>query len=595
MELSGPIGERFDAGVKNWLIPAPYANPGMLQMYFRRNLPHQEIMEWYGEFAGKWLTGAALCYAMKPDEDLRRAADYVTETLCKAQDEDGYLGVWPDDTKYLEARHRSGRFAWDLWSHYHNMLGLYYWNKVSGNEIARTVLIKAADGICNFFDDPAKSVVGDKTNTAIGHIFTLLYKETGNTRYLNMAEKVIECLKERGPYEEMGDFLRDGFLGIPFYQMKNNRWECLHVIQSLAEMYKITGDDSYKVAFKNIWESIRAYDRHNNGAFSSDEHGCGSPFHTGFIETCCDIAWMALSMDMLELTDDPAVADELEFTTLNAFLGCQHPSGRFFTYNTPMLGDRQASAHQIVFQSRAGSPELNCCSVNGARGFGMIGQWGVTVRSDTLTVNWYGASTTRRELQSGKTVTLVQEGDYPFGNKISMRLKAKGGSHCCLRLRIPSWSAHTRVTRNGKEVQGVESGSYMVLPGVRTGEHIAIEFDMSPHFWVGEEQFAGRASIYYGPIVLALDERYQSDAMTADTPVMDLSTLELSPIRQDDGVWPQPILQFSASDASGNRYLLCDFASAGSNGTSYTTWIPAGSPAAPSAGGPYSLSWLFRP
>ena len=113
MELSGPIGERFDAGVTNWLIPAPYANPGMLQMYFRRNLPHQEIMEWYGEFAGKWLTGAALCYAMKPDEDLRRAADYVTETLCKAQDKDGYLGVWPDDTKYLEARHRSGRFAWE--------------------------------------------------------------------------------------------------------------------------------------------------------------------------------------------------------------------------------------------------------------------------------------------------------------------------------------------------------------------------------------------------------------------------------------------------------------------------------------------------
>ena len=44
-----------------------------------------------------------------------------------------------------------------------------------------------------------------------------------------------------------------------------------------------------------------------------------------------------------------------------------HPSGRWWTYNTPMDGDRKASAHDIVFQARAGTPELNCCSVNGPR------------------------------------------------------------------------------------------------------------------------------------------------------------------------------------------------------------------------------------
>ena len=66
---------------------------------------------------------------------------------------------------------------------------------------------------------------------------------------------------------------------------------------------------------------------------------------------------MALSIDMLRLTGDPLVADELELSTFNAVFGAQSPTGRWWTYNTPMDGHRRASAHDIVFQARAGTPE----------------------------------------------------------------------------------------------------------------------------------------------------------------------------------------------------------------------------------------------
>ena len=594
MTLSGPMGERFRADLDNWLIEAPYANPGMLQMYFRRNLPHQDVAPWYGEFSGKWLTGAALNYAMCPDERLKATADYVTECLRRAQDADGYLGVWPDSTKYTEARTAEGRLVWDLWSHYHNMLGLYLWNRISGNPVARDVLYRAADGICAFFDGTGRTVAVDKTDMAIGHIFTLLYEETKAERYLRFAEKVVDGLQERGPYEEMGDFYRDGLRGVPFYQMKNVRWECLHAIQTFAELYRITGDRSYRDAFCNIWESIRAYDRHNTGAFSSDEHACGSPFHTGFIETCCTIAWIALCEDMLSLTDDPAVADELELATWNAFLGAQHPSGRFFMYNTPMTGDRQASAHQIVFQAKAGSPELNCCSVNGARGFGMIGQWGVVTRNDTLTVNYYGPSVTRCTLSSGKTVTLVQEGDYPYGDAIRLCVKGSRRNQCDLRLRIPAWSARTTVSRGKRQIDDVSAGTYLVLPAVRKGEIITLHFDMTPHWWRGAQAFAGQASLYYGPILLARDQRYEPHVLEDGGPALDLSSLTYRPAASDDGIVPQPHLLLTASDAAGHAVVLSDFASAGSTGTSYTTWVPALTDGTPADEGPYSLSWLDR-
>ena len=586
MQLGGPMGERYSAHLEQWMVVAPYANPSMVGMYFRRNAPHPDIQRWYGEFSGKYLTSAALDYAMSPDPRLKAAADYVTDCLARAQDADGYLGVWPDGQK-LTGVTPKGKPTWDLWSHYHNMLGLYLWHRVSGNAQARTVLLRAADCLCRFFEIPGHSLEGEDTRLSVGHIFAILYREVGDARYLKMAERVLTA------FERSGDFFRDALRGIPYYQMKCTRWECLHAIQTLAEMYRNTGETSYLEAFRSIWESIRAYDRHNTGGFSSAEHACGDPFDPRSIETCCTIAWMALSVDMLELSDDPQVADELELTTWNAFLGAQHPSGRWFTYDTPMVGERKASAHQIVFQALAGSPELNCCSVNGPRGFGMLGQWGVVARADTLTVNWYGTSETVRTLSDRRSVKLVQEGEYPFGPRISVSLEASPRTRCCLRLRIPAWSARTRVWRNGKVLSGIRPGTYLVLDGVSCRDKIELEFDLSPHFWLGGGDFSGRASLYAGPILLARDQRYETDVREED-PGLDLASLSFEPVKRDDGIWPQPFLQLMATDGAGRRMLLCDFASAGTTGTSYASWIPVSSAFPQPSGGPYSVSWLAR-
>ena len=150
MTFYDAMEERYDACVKGWLRGAPYANPGILQMYFRRNQSRPAPVPWYGEFSGKYLTSAALAYAMDPDTEIRQAGDYVVEQLAAAQDADGYLGVWPDDQK-LRGVTPNGDKTWDAWSHYHNMLGLRYWRRVTGSEAAGRVLEKAADCLYNFY------------------------------------------------------------------------------------------------------------------------------------------------------------------------------------------------------------------------------------------------------------------------------------------------------------------------------------------------------------------------------------------------------------------------------------------------------------
>ena len=69
----------------------------------------------------------------------------------------------------------------------------------------------------------------------------------------------------------------------------------------------------YRRAFEHTWRSIARHDRHNTGGFSSGEQATGNPYDPRAIETCCTVAWMALTVDMLRMTGEPvaAEADEL--------------------------------------------------------------------------------------------------------------------------------------------------------------------------------------------------------------------------------------------------------------------------------------------
>ena len=171
-------------------------------------------------------------------------------------------------------------------------------------------------------------------NLAPIHVFCLLYEQTGEERYLRMARE-IERDCETPP---AGDYVRTALAGLDFYQTPKPRWESLHDIQGIAELYLITGDEQLPPGVRaHLVEHPRG-DRHNTGGFSSGEQATGNPYDPGAIETCCTVAWMALSIDMLRLTGAAAVADELELSTLNgaarradpdrALVDLQHADGR---------------------------------------------------------------------------------------------------------------------------------------------------------------------------------------------------------------------------------------------------------------------------
>ncbi len=584
-ELEGMVAERIEAVTRNWLVPAPGANPAMLAMFRDRDrLPARDLLPWSGEFAGKYLTGATQVLALTDDAELEGRLRRFVKELVALQDEDGYLGPFPKGSRLTGTAPNVGEKGgptWDAWGHYHIMLGLLTWHARTGDAAALRCASRIGDLLCERFLGEKRPRLVDTGSTEMNlapiHALCLLHRVTGETRYLELAKQIEgEFAAVDGEGKPLaGDYFHRGLAGEAFFETPKPRWESLHPIQGMGELAGGDPGSERGRAFRNLWWSIVELDRHNNGGFSSGEQAQGNPYHTGAIETCCTIAWMAMGVDMLRLSEKSRVADELELSTLNSALGMWTPSGRWSTYNTPMDGVRKANFHDIVFQARPGSPELNCCSVNAARGLGLIGEWAVVEHPGVYFLNWYGPGTISLPASRFGTpgITLQQETDYPRSGRVRIHVAPEKTASFTLALRIPHWSERTRVRLNDGEFHELEkAGEYLDFARTwKAGDVIELEFDMRLRAWVGERESAGRVSLYRGPILMAYDPRW-NPTLGDDPPALDWKRLAKGPELIDennDGSWVR--LQVKAAD--GSEISLVDFASAGVEGHPYRTWL----------------------
>lgn len=593
LDLSGWIGNYLSAVSEQWLKVAPFSNPAMLEIFLDGDRePQRELLPWSGEFAGKYLTSAVQVYRVTGDGSLRELIAQFVAQLMSLQGGDGYLGPWSKENLLTEEAPnvrmfvdpivglcKGGprdaatiRFTWDAWGHYHAMVGLLLWFEETGDASVLTCARKIGDLLCDAFERKPPRWM----NQAPIHSLCLLYQHTADPRYLKLANKIRDefAATDDAGKPVSGDYLNGTLAGKEFYQLPGPRWEGLHPVMGLAELYAITGEARYRQAFESIWWSIVKTDRHNNGGFSSAEQAVGNPYATGPIETCCTIAWIALSVEMLRLTGSSLVADELELSTLNSVVGLHSPNGRWVTYSTPMDGVRRASAHDIVFQSREGSPELNCCSCNGARGFGMISDWAMMTADDGIILNWYGPSTMSAPIRGGE-LTIRQVTEYPRDNQVRLKIDLKEPESFALKLRIPCWSKSTQVLLNGKTVQEVQPGQYLALDRRwRSGDQIDLTFDFSLQYWMGERDYENKVSIYRGPILLAYDRRYNT--MDPDQiPALDARGLAAKVIESDRWLPPMLLMEFRTVD--GGTLRLCDFGSGGVGGSPYRSWLTVAS------------------
>jgi hypothetical protein len=200
--LDGEIGRRLEAVTRQWILPAPYANPGMLEMFRQRDRqPSHDLVPWAGEFAGKYLTHSVQVWRLTRDAQLGEHIRWFVGELTALQADDGYLGPWPKAYRLRKGAPNCQRFnlpqvePWDAWGHYHAMIGLLLGHQDTADPKALACVRRIGDLFCDRFLDNPKERLHDtgehEMNQAPVHALAWLYRLTGERRYLRMAEQIV--------------------------------------------------------------------------------------------------------------------------------------------------------------------------------------------------------------------------------------------------------------------------------------------------------------------------------------------------------------------------------------------------------------------
>ena len=103
-QLPGETGKLLRGITAQWLIGIRESNPAILDMFRDRDRRlYRDMLPWSGEFAGKYLTGAAYVYRMTGNRELYDYIQKFIEELLLLQDEDGYLGCYSKECRLTGA------------------------------------------------------------------------------------------------------------------------------------------------------------------------------------------------------------------------------------------------------------------------------------------------------------------------------------------------------------------------------------------------------------------------------------------------------------------------------------------------------------
>lgn len=278
-----------------------------------------------------------------------------------------------------------------------------------------------------------------------------------------------------------------------------------------AILYIYTGNETYLQASINAYRKIDQHHMLVDGVNSSTE-GLRGKDPLDSHETCdiADYTWSAGYL--LIATGSAEYADKIERACFNAAPGAvtrDFKAMQYFSCPNQVIATTNSN-HNSFFRgfdwmSYQPDPNVQCCvgELNRIMPNYTARMWMVD-NAGGLVAALYGPSQMTAEVGSPRqSITIVEETNYPFSDKIDFVIHTSAPVHFPLSLRIPGWCQSARLLVNGESVAGnLRSSSFFTLTRLfKDGDQITLLLPMQiktsrwPH---------GGISVERGPLVYAL-------------------------------------------------------------------------------------------
>lgn len=300
-----------------------------------------------------------------------------------------------------------------------------------------------------------------------------------------------------------------------------NSIHCVNLAQGIKEpviYYQYSNDKKDIQTVKKAFDQIRQFNGYPNGMYGGDEYLHGNSPTQG-VELCSIVEMMYSLEKMLEITGDIGFADQLERVAFNALptqITDDFMNKQYFQQSNQIMCSRAtrnfSTPHDgtdVVFGHQSGFP---CCYSNMHQGWPKFTQnlWYAT-EDNGLAAMVYSPSTVTAKVADGQTVTIKEETNYPFDNKITFTVelpKKRDKVAFPLKLRIPKWCAS--VTNVISDKKGTATGDKWEISNDNiltidrswsTGDKVELTLQMT----VSTNRWAENSvSIERGPLVYAL-------------------------------------------------------------------------------------------
>lgn len=579
INLEGYIDERLESSVQNRILAQ---DVDRLINAFDPN-KRTETHMWQSEFWGKWFTSAVLAYKYKPSDELFKTLEKAVYGLMEQQTADGYIGNYAADKRLQQ---------WDVWGRKYCLLGLLSFYEIKPDN----KVLQAAEKLAqNLMDDLQKAdgILVTKGNyrgmaaSSVLEPICKLYVVTNNKKYLEFAETIVkQWSRPDGP-----QLIEKSKVNVAERFEKPSSWysweqgqkayEMMSCYEGLLELYRITGNPTYKEAVINTWDNIKATEINIAGSGASTEMWFGGkalqadPVHH-YKEVCVTVTWIKLCLQLFRLTGENKYAEEAEYAYYNALLGSLSKDGAQWAKYTPLNGQRLPGSEQCGMG-------LNCCEASGPRALFLMPFYTVTQENNAVQVNYFipGAY----DIQIGKQkAQLIIQTDYPKSSTVSIGLKSNKPIDVPIEIRIPSWSEESKIAFNHVNVEdNIEPNTYYQINKKWKGSDVInLELDLNPRILKTGDQVQSLA-IMRGPIVLSRDAMFAENIPVSAvlTPVINKNNRIELVETENPNSWMSFKAKFipesySETGSAPVELQLCDYASAGNMKplTYFQTWFP---------------------